>query len=846
MSEFHLRLEQAKDIEFWRKLNPELHITDDDKSFSVQPYEIAEDVLNDARETLLYDGYFQVQQLVEPALAAKLAKCIETIFNAGWPTPFAIVYDEYWEMFYRLKPLFEKILGPGYKQLTSTWCWYIETDDDSKGWGQHRDRPGFKVLNEDGTPNTLNVWVALTNATPDNGCIYILPGSRDENYEPGDTLSRDVRDLQNIRALPANAGDVLAWTESLLHWGSRSSKRAKNPRVSLSFSFQRSDKHPYETPLYEPSRHQVFSDRLGMIASNIWNYRTHDKFSPETLFACRQLAQFVPTMSFQNGHEREILEVDKRLSESVLWEMQEQYFEQKSDEAWERAPSRITSRMPFVESHFELIKSFLIDTATTLDLDSPLYILEIGGGSGCFAYRFLNQFLESRDDFDILKKLKLKYVLSEFSNGTVRNYLANKNFTAHKDAGILDFATFRPDTDDEIRLAISTDSINKNNLKNPLIVIANHVFGTIKQDAFRLDHGVLKETKFTAFREEGRASLKERAKIEEIELTERFYDAADNYYDDPALNTILAHYKKNLEQASVIFPTGALNVLRNLTKISNGNMAILAADKGFASLQSHRIQGFHAHELSRHGSFSCDVNFDAVERYVRSQGGQTFIESGDNADHAVMFAYTHLNELQHTGHCWKQQFEKKRAFDTGNQVEELVSTNLKIEENEEVHSAAKKFLAVVRHFNFEPHIFVQAFNTLLEPKRDDLSSLEKDIVNDLMNCASKVEKNVFIINNDFDVYDVMLRTHYALAQFAECLELSERIIKEYGEVRTALDHAALSSDRLGKLEQAHNYFQRTFTLDRTNEWALKEMLRIRSLLPQAGDSIVRISIARPK
>ncbi|MBS1955559.1 MAG: SAM-dependent methyltransferase [Cyanobacteria bacterium SZAS-4] len=844
MNEFHLRFEQARDIEFWRQLNPELHITDSDKPFSIPPLNIDAQVLEDVRESLRKDAYFQIHKLIDSALAAKLARGVEIMHKAGWPPPFVVLYDEYWEMFYQLKPLFESILGEGYKQMTSVWCWYLENNSESKGWGHHRDRPGVNVLDADGNPKTLNVWIALTDTTPDNGCIYVVPASRDDHY-PNDTIVREVRDLQNIRALPAYAGDVLAWNESLLHWGSRSSSKAKNPRISISFSYQRQDSNPYETPLYDPTRYQRFSERLGLVASNIWNYRDNAKNTPEILFASRQLAGLVPTISFPNGNERQVLEEDKRLSESMLWDMQEQYFEQQNLEAWKRVPFRITSRMPFVESSFELVKAFLLDSANEIDFESPLYILEIGGGSGCFAYRFLNQFMDCKNDFDVLQKLKLKYILSDFSPVIVRNYLANKNFAPHVEAGVLDYAPFRPETETKIKLAISGESLTQEKLKNPLIVISNYVFDTIKHDAFRVDHGVLQETRYTLFRESSNCSLADKARIEDIQTIERFFKAEDGYYDDPALNTILNFYKENLEQASIIFPIGALKTIKNLSQFSNGNMALFAADKGFTTLQTYRVQGFQPHQFSRHGSFSCDVNFDAIERYFQAKGGQTFIENGDNTDLSIMFATTKSSSLQHTKHFWRREMEKKRVFDSSNQLEDLVRDNLQTDEEASIFSLVKRFLAVVRNFNFEPHFFIHAFDRLLEPRRDDLISLEQDMIDELLDCISKVAKNIFIVDEDYAIYDAMLRTYFALGHYPECLALSEKIIESYGEVRTALEHGGLSSDRLGALKQAHDYFQRSYNLDRTNDWARNEMRRIRSLLPKDGDSIVRISIARP-
>ena len=141
MSDFQKRFEQARDKEFWLQLNPNLHITDEAKPITLAPLTIDPVVLEEAKASLISEGYFQINELLHSTLTSKLAIAVENIFKAGWPTPFVVVYDEYWEMFYSLKQLFDSILGEDFKQLPNFWCWYIDTNKESKGWGQHRDRP---------------------------------------------------------------------------------------------------------------------------------------------------------------------------------------------------------------------------------------------------------------------------------------------------------------------------------------------------------------------------------------------------------------------------------------------------------------------------------------------------------------------------------------------------------------------------------------------------------------------------------------------------------------------------------------------------------------------------------
>jgi ectoine hydroxylase-related dioxygenase (phytanoyl-CoA dioxygenase family) len=155
---------------------------------------------------------------------------------------YVFVYDEYYQVLSRLNNVLTPILGPGYQLVAEELnAFFIPTDDDAKGIGPHRDfLRAADSLGAGGLPNLINVWIPLTDATSLNSCMYVLPGHLDPLYPHGGSeMDRKIAvDLQDIRALPAGAGSILCWNTSLLHWGGRSSRRAKHPRLSFAVYFQ--------------------------------------------------------------------------------------------------------------------------------------------------------------------------------------------------------------------------------------------------------------------------------------------------------------------------------------------------------------------------------------------------------------------------------------------------------------------------------------------------------------------------------------------------------------------------------------------------------------------------------
>lgn len=845
MNEFHLRFEQARDKEFWRRLNPDLHITDEAKPYNVAPLEIDSEKLEEANASLKAEGYFQVHKILDPALTSKLAKGVETIYKAGWPTPFAIVYDEYWEMFYSLKQLFEAILGKDYKQVPNFWCWYIDTNKDSKGWGHHRDRPSVNSVLESGVPATLTTWIPLSEATPANGCIYIVPAPLDPNYPPGDLERRDMHELQNIRALPATPGDVLGWTEALLHWGSRSSQKATNPRISISFTYQRADQNPYEVPLFEPEHSHTFNDRLGLIAQCVCKFDPQGKSSPEVLYACRRLGGLIPTISVQDGAPRQVHETDKRLSESMLWQLQEQYFERQRTDMWTGDQFYSTNRMPFVEAYVELVTAALTDCASICDPEEPLYILEIGGGSGCFAFRFLNDLVENLEDFDSLKKLKIKYILTDFSEQLVKKWLENKNLSALYEQGILDFGVFKAQTDQKIELLKSRQTLTPKDIKNPLVVIANHVFDSIEQDAFRVTNGVLQESKITLFREDPDGSFGAEPTIDDLRILERFIDVETPYYDNPAFDQIISSYKDELTEATLTVPIGALKCIENLSAFCGEKLILISADQGYMRLDAEQITGLKNLDFERHGFCTFDLNFTALTKYFKDNDGLSIVENLDYSGLRVAFNSLIRNRFVNTTHYFKHYLQRKNLLDSQLQVADLIKNGLRAGDYES--SRVALFMSIVRAFNFDPQMFAIAHKDLLDERFKDLEEMNAQVRQELKETLHRTIRNIYVIDDNHKIFDSILRLYIQLDWFEECLKFSEEIIETYGDVSTAVDHAALSCEALKKYREAYEYFQRATRLQSSDhDWAGAGMKRMGKQLLQQGDSIVRFTIARAK
>jgi hypothetical protein len=262
----------------WRTEFPELSLESEGGAFPAVDGP-GRDALAAARERMRSEGYLQARDERLAEWAPRLAAAVGRMKARGLPPPFVFLFDEAWAAFHQLHGQLADILGPRYQILPDFWAWHIDPGPSGAGWTPHRDR-GYRALGVGRAPLALTVWIPLTAATPANSCMYILPADRDPTYGTPQDGRYDV-DLASVRALPAEPGDYLIWNQAVLHWGSKSSRLAEAPRISMALEFQRGDVSPFNAPLLPALVRPSFEARLKLVAKQILQYRHMYPLTPE-------------------------------------------------------------------------------------------------------------------------------------------------------------------------------------------------------------------------------------------------------------------------------------------------------------------------------------------------------------------------------------------------------------------------------------------------------------------------------------------------------------------------------------------------------------------------------------
>ncbi|PHQ81259.1 MAG: hypothetical protein COB66_02760 [Coxiella sp. (in: Bacteria)] len=321
-----------------------------------------------------------------------------------------------------------------------------------------------------------------------------------------------------------------------------------------------------------------------------------------------------------------VIEENTRFSQSKIWQAQREYYDKQGIDAWAGdVPFYITSNAYIGGTYAALVIRFIQDWLRRYPdaINHPFYLIELGTGSGQFSYYFLRHFSRVREGLG-LQAVKFCYVMSDFTEANVKFWQAHKGLSTFVDEGLLDFAIFDVEHDDEVTLINSNTVISAKSLSNPLIAVANYLFDSVVSDIFNVVDGKLHESLVTVTSEDHDIQENNPACWEKVDVAYTDKPIKGRYYDDDNFEHVLQSYEEDLENGAFFFPVGSLRVIQQLLSLSNDKLLLLTSDKGNIDLEEFEDEDHP--ELDFHGSFSVMVNYNAIARYFKLRGGDYFMQ----------------------------------------------------------------------------------------------------------------------------------------------------------------------------------------------------------------------------
>src|ERR1700755_212188 len=136
------------------------------------------------------------------------------------------------------------------------------------------------------------------------------------------------------------------------------------------------------------------------------------------------------------------------MSQSRVWDLLRSYYEQEASEAFAEVPHQVLDNPFIAAAYARVVLGYLRDCARgELDMDEPLYIVELGAGAGRFAHGFVRE-LGAMLDALPLELPPVVYVMTDFSESTLADWAANPLLADPQ----IDFASFDVTADTTLQL----------------------------------------------------------------------------------------------------------------------------------------------------------------------------------------------------------------------------------------------------------------------------------------------------------------------------------------------------------------------------------------------------------
>jgi len=346
-----------------------------------------------------------------------------------------------------------------------------------------------------------------------------------------------------------------------------------------------------------------------------------------------------------------ILEINQRLSQSILWKLQREAYCQFGIDAWNQfgVPSYITSNSYTAKSYANVVLGYFRDciAQSAIDLKHPIYLLDLGAGTGRFSYFFLNELTKLLSSSS-LPKIKFCYVMTDIVSSNIDFWQQHPYLKTYFEDGLLDCAYYHHAQNEPIHLMYSKTVLTKETLINPLVLICNYFFDTIPQDLFRYNDGELEEGRITLFVDDEDNISKDPSVINRLQYRYSYHPISHSraYYEKQELNVLLNSYSQMFDNCPFLFPVGAFQVLSTFIEWSKSRLFLLAGDQGLCTAEQIRQTGDP--KLSLHGSFSFPVSYHSIAAFFHQKKGRAWLTSFSDPAFVVLAGVLGIDNTNET------------------------------------------------------------------------------------------------------------------------------------------------------------------------------------------------------
>eukprot|EP00752_Nemacystus_decipiens_P007851 g7013.t1 len=356
-----------------------------------------------------------------------------------------------------------------------------------------------------------------------------------------------------------------------------------------------------------------------------------------------------------------------------------------------------------------------------------------------------------------------------------------------------------------LRLELSGEELRPGDLDDPVIVVANYVFDSLKQDAFRVHEGALEELLCTTTTSSARDADPPSLAPELLRYMKFTWSPVrrrpgECYPDNPRLAKALETLAGCHQEASFLVPVGAARAVDSLRALSKGGKAlIIAGDKGY--VQDSELEGIRDPHLAVHGSFSCMVNFRLLHLMCEAEGGTVVHSQHLDGFKCSAMAYG-LDPKVYPQ--FRMAFKESTACFTPSGFSSL-QRQLK---DESRGLGLRPALALLRLSQFDPDVFYKFKQVFIDKGPYAGEKLQNDIRRDV----KLVHELYFPLQPSKDVAFEIGRIFMGLKDFSSAAELFRDSQRYCGVHHVSWYNMGVCFFYLNHLDEAENCFSESLSL----------------------------------
>ena len=501
--------------------------------------------------------------------------------------------------------------------------------------------------------------------------------------------------------------------------------------------------------------------------------------------------------------EKHLVEEGRRLSESVLWQLQRDLYDSRGIQSWTRGnvPQTITTSPYIARAYARLVLGFLRDMADQLDPAEPIYIVELGAGSGRFGYRFCVHFADLLSRATLSLK-SFKYVMTDVSSTIVEYWQQHPKLRPLVASGVMDFGLFDATQLNEITLVNAQQRLRAENIANPVVVLANYFFDSVPHDSFTIRDHELFENRVRITSDSPDAALGE------LNVSFDAHATTTQYYAEAARNRVLEDYRQRLDNVMLLFPVSGMACVRHFQQLSSNRLLMIAGDIG--SALEHDMTDSAAGGVGAEHNFWLEVNFHALGGYVRELGGVVLHPPYRHAHLNISAFALGSTRLSETALAYDDAIARLGPDD--------FFINARVISQHWESMTRGELLSFLRTTGWDSDYFLQVLPLLM----DSLVDVSWAGREDLRRAVEEAWQMYYPMGHGADAGDLVFGFGvllYTIGEAAAALEYFQRSLELFGEDPRTTFNVALCLYRMEHLSEALEWIDRTLALDPTAEQA---------------------------